>query len=100
MYSRIIIPPDLIDDSLNARILILNLDQSFLPTLIAHIGREPMSLDIYLYHNDMDNVNWLNEAVKLVDKVVANSVLCISGVEHNNVVNYSNGDELLKHLYI
>lgn len=81
MYSNFVTPPDFVKDNLHTVTVVdATVDDVELLGLMCQHTNE--SFNIYLYRNEMNNIEWLNKAIALSDAVIVNPL--------------NNNEELLK----
>lgn len=71
MYSNLITPPDFVSDDFE-NIVIVNFDQDDIELLGRYLMSADISYNIYVYKSEMDDVEWLNKAIKLSKNVIIN----------------------------
>ena len=71
MYSNFVTPPDFVTDSFHT-ITVIEATTQEVELLGKMCQSYPESLNIYLYKKEMNNVLWLEQAVKSSNIVIAN----------------------------
>lgn len=74
MHSNLITPPDIVNNGLHS-VLLVDPDQSDLDSVIQFCQYATETYNVYAYTPNMDNINWLQQAVSVCDAVIVNSRL-------------------------
>lgn len=72
MTTNFITPPDFVDDP-NHSILLIDVDPVDVETLAFLCAGHDEAFNVYLYNEDLDDINWLTRAAGQVDAIVVNT---------------------------
>lgn len=73
MTTNFITPPDFVEDP-NHNILLVDVDPVDVETLAFLCANHDESFNVYLYKEDTNNVEWLNQAALLADAIIVNTI--------------------------
>lgn len=73
MYSNLITPPDFVKED-NETVTIINASTDDIEVLANFCKTADKSYNIYLYKSEMQNSNWLNEAISLSKHIIVNDI--------------------------
>ena len=72
MVSNLVTPPDIVSNGLYS-ILIVDPEQSELDTVIKFCQYAEQAFNVHVYTSNMENSDWLSQAVAASDAVIVNS---------------------------
>jgi hypothetical protein len=72
MVSNLVTPPDIVSNELHS-VLLVDPDQSDLDTVIKFCQYSDQCFNVYVYTPNMDNQDWLAEAVNACNAVIVNT---------------------------
>lgn len=72
MVSNLITPPDIVSNDLHS-VLLVDPDQTDLDAVVRFCQYAESAFNVYVYTPNMDNKNWLDQAVDASDAVIVNS---------------------------
>jgi hypothetical protein len=72
MDSNLITPPDILNNGLHS-ITLVDLEQVEVDTIIRFCQYSDQAYNIYVYTPNMDNVEWLAQAVNASDSIIVNT---------------------------
>lgn len=72
MDSNLITPPDIVDNGLHS-VTLIDPEQSDVDAVIQFCQRSEMPFNVYVYTPNMENVEWLEQAIDICDAIIVNS---------------------------
>jgi hypothetical protein len=72
MDSNLITPPDILNNGLHS-ITLIDPEQDEVDTIIRYCQHSDQAYNIYVYTPNMDNVEWLAQAVNASDSILVNT---------------------------
>ena len=78
MHSNLITPPDFVSESLHT-VLLINLVENDIELVARMCASSDEMYNVYVYRKEMDNKNWLDQALEVSDTVIIN---CAVNFEH------------------
>ena len=72
MDSNLITPPDILNNGLHS-ITLIDPEQDEVDTIIRYCQHSDQAYNIYAYTPNMDNVEWLAQAVNASDSIIVNT---------------------------
>jgi hypothetical protein len=73
MHSNFITPPDFVDEQL-PNITVVNATPSQVEMLARMCSENDEQYNIYLYHSEMNDMDWLNSAIERSEAVVTHTI--------------------------
>lgn len=77
MLSNLITPPDLVSNNFHS-VLLIHPDNDELDLVIKFCQCSTNAFNVYVYTCNMNNMNWVNDAINLADSVIINSQLYLN----------------------
>lgn len=72
MDSNLITPPDILDNGLHS-VTIIDPEQQDVDAIIRFCQHSNTAFNVYVYTPNMDNIQWLSQAVNASDAVIINT---------------------------
>lgn len=72
MVSNLVTPPDIVSNDLHS-VLLVDPEQADLDAVIRFCQYSDSVFNVYVYTPNMDNLEWLNQAVDTSDAVIVNT---------------------------
>jgi cellulose biosynthesis protein BcsQ len=72
VYTNFITPPDFVDEQKHS-VLLIDADAQTIVSLSEWCQRANSEYNVYLYHHNVDNQDWLDKVVQLVDVIIVNT---------------------------
>lgn len=72
MHSNLVTPPDVVNNGLHS-VLLVDPEQADVDAVVRFCQYSDKAFNVYVYTPNMDNHDWLNQAVDVSDAIIVNS---------------------------
>ena len=72
MHSNLVTPPDVVNNGLHS-VLLVDPEQADVDAVVRFCQYSDKAFNVYVYTPNMDNQDWLNQAVDVSDAIIVNS---------------------------